>query len=71
MEQADLNRAVARATGETVSTIKHRGFLLADANFDFDQDSPDYEPNVVDWDELESQRRTAVNGRGRCEPAIA
>jgi hypothetical protein len=30
MKQADLNRAVARATGETVSTVKRLGFLLAD-----------------------------------------
>ena len=27
MRQADLNRAVARATGETVSEIAHRGFV--------------------------------------------
>ena len=30
MKQADLDRAVARATGETVSTIKRLGFLLAE-----------------------------------------
>jgi hypothetical protein len=30
MKQADLDRAVARATGETVSRIKHLGFLLID-----------------------------------------
>ena len=30
MTQADLNRAVARATGETVRTIASRGFSLAD-----------------------------------------
>lgn len=71
MQQADLDRAVARVTGETVSTIKQRGFLLADANSDFDPDPPEYEPNIVDWDELESQRRTGINGRGQCEPAIA
>ena len=29
MKQADLDRAVARATGETVSAIKRLGFLLA------------------------------------------
>ena len=71
MQQADLDRAVARATGETVSTIKQRGFLLADVNCDFDPEPPDYEPNVIDWDELDAQRRTGVSGRGRCEPAIA
>jgi hypothetical protein len=28
MKQADLNRAVARATGETVDRIAHMGFSL-------------------------------------------
>jgi hypothetical protein len=28
MKQADLNRAVARATGESVSLIDHMGFTL-------------------------------------------
>lgn len=28
MKQADLNRAVARALGETVAVIEHRGFSL-------------------------------------------
>ena len=30
MRQADLNRAIAQATGESVSTIKRLGFLLAE-----------------------------------------
>ena len=28
MKQNDFNRAVARATGESVETIAHRGFVL-------------------------------------------
>ena len=44
MRQADLNRAVSRATGETVSTIQRLGFALAD--------SPHEQPDrpVIDWD---------------------
>ena len=51
MQQNDLNRAVARATGETVSTIKQRGFT---------QEQPDraaeaaltayWEARCIDWD---------------------
>ena len=50
MHQNELNRAVARATGESVRTIAQMGF------------SPltplpiDQKPLVVNWDELEAQR---------------
>ncbi|HSG69823.1 MAG TPA: hypothetical protein VLA12_05380 [Planctomycetaceae bacterium] len=47
MRQADLNRAVSRATGESVSTIQRLGFGLAD--------SPNEQPDrpVIDWDVTE------------------
>ena len=50
MTQNELNRAVARATGESVRTIAKMGFspLAAPA--------VEREPLVVDWDELEAQR---------------
>ena len=50
MHQNELNRAVARATGESVRTIAQMGFspLAAPA--------VQREPLVVDWDELEAQR---------------
>lgn len=38
-------------TGETVSTIKRLGFLLADP----DPESDDDGPHVIDWDALEAQ----------------
>ena len=69
MQQRDLDRAVARATGETVSTIKQRGFLLADQSNRSDTEEPDYEPHIVDWDELDVQRRGGGEGRVLCEPA--
>ena len=50
MHQTELNRAVARATGESVRTIAKMGFSTL---------TPmpiDREPLVVDWDELEAQR---------------
>ena len=54
MTQAELNRAVARATGETVKTIADRGFVLLEPAPD------DHEPLVVDWDELDQRRRVPV-----------
>lgn len=56
MQQSELNRAVARATGESVSTIKRLGFLLADPSESLDPESDDHGPHVIDWDELEAQR---------------
>ncbi len=59
MNQADLNREVACITGETVSTIKRLGFLLADPldpADSLDSDSDEHGPLVIDWDELEAER---------------
>jgi hypothetical protein len=56
MNQSDLNRAVAQATGESVATVKQLGFLLADP-FDFDLVEREGQgPAVIDWDELDGQR---------------
>ena len=54
MEQRDLNRAVARVTGETISTIRALGFvpLLAipyECEPD-DEESDDREGLAIDWD---------------------
>ena len=51
MKQAELNRAVAEATGETVNEINRRGFQRHDP-FDTGE-----EPLVIDWD-----ARQAVSG---------
>lgn len=71
MRQADLDRAVARATGETVSTIKRLGFLLADSSDVSDPDSDNLGPYVIDWDELETQRYQQTAWRPHNEPAVA
>ena len=52
MTQRDLDRQVARATGETVSTIRSMGFGLMEI--------PESEPLIVDWDELDQQRVSVV-----------
>jgi len=65
MTQNDLNRAVARATGETVSTIAAMGFVpLTDAPIE-------REPLVVDWDEVDQQRLSLLPARRQLEPAAA
>ncbi len=50
MTQAELNREVARATGESVAEIRHLGFVPLTLT-PYEQ-----EPQVVDWDELEGAR---------------
>lgn len=67
MHQSDLNRAVAEATGETVTTIKRLGFLLADPDLELDPHDEDLGPYVIDWDELES----APEGEAACVPVFA
>ena len=52
MTQSEVNREVATATGESVSTIAQMGFVpLTRAPYERDR-----EPLVVDWDQLEQGR---------------
>jgi hypothetical protein len=52
MTQADLNREVASCTGETVATIRKRGFSLIEPHYP--------PPLVLDWDKLDSRRLGVV-----------
>lgn len=56
MKDSDLNRAVANATGESVSTIKRLGFLLAEPDHEFNERCFADDPYIIDWDELHAQR---------------
>jgi len=58
MTQAELNREVARATGEDVSTIARRGFSLVADEGAVPQATR--EPLVVDWDDVQARRSVAV-----------
>ena len=61
MTQAELNRAVAEATGETICTVSHFGFGIADPDVvDYDPEPCDIEDLIVDWDELDAQHRTPL-----------
>lgn len=59
MTQAQLNREVARATGESVVTIARLGFLLAES--DLDLGGP-LDPQVLDWDAFQE----VGNSRPEC-----
>lgn len=57
MSPTHLNRAVARALGESIREIRRRGFGPADLpepEFDPEPDEPS--PQIVDWDALAQER---------------
>ena len=54
ISQSELNRAVASATGETVSTIAGMGFVPL-TPFPVER-----EPLTVDWDELDAERNMSL-----------
>ena len=57
MTQTQLDRAVAEVTGETLCTVRNRGFGIADPpEVNFDPEPHDRAPLVVDWDELDIER---------------
>ena len=53
MTQQQLNREIARKTGETISTIAALGFVpLTDQPYE-------REPLMVDWDQVDAERNVA------------
>jgi len=58
MSQSEVDRAVADATGESLSTIRRRGFSLVTPLTLFDPDDASAQPQIVDWDRLEADRYT-------------
>ena len=63
MTQAEIDRAVAHATGESVSTIRRLGFLLAGPGGDLtDPDSEEHGPYVIDWDQLNQPSQERCRG---------
>ncbi|MBM4090122.1 MAG: hypothetical protein FJ276_11985 [Planctomycetes bacterium] len=61
MTETDLYRAVARATGEPVDTLRRLGFWLVDSDSSDDPSSgPDLDILANDWDGLEEHRLAAA-----------
>ena len=72
MNQNAVCRAVAAATGETVTTIRELGFLLADpAEVCHDPEPCGLDAKAVDWDELDGRRISVLPQRPRRELAVA
>ena len=54
MNQNELNRAVARATGESVSAVKRIGFMIMDPTQPVeDPTDPVHGGRVIDWDDFQ------------------
>ena len=63
MTQNELNRAVARATGESVAVISNMGFVPLTSV------PEEREPRTVDWDRAQQTRRISFQPR-RKRPAF-
>ena len=64
MNQRELNREIAKKTGETVSTIAALGFVpLTGQPFE-------REPQTVDWDDLDAERHVAVMPQRTRTPVV-
>lgn len=60
MTQQELDRAISRRTGESLKTIRRRGFSIVKPTLkDFDPEPNQLSPQVVDWDEADRERRAA------------
>ena len=66
MKQSQLERAVARATGESCTTIHHLGFSLLDPTASLDDFDELPRPRTVDWDEVDAGRAGVVFQRAGC-----
>ena len=64
MKQSELNRAISKATGETVSEIARRGFVpLTSQRYEC-------EPLTIDWDELDAERNVTVVSQRTRTPGV-
>ena len=66
MTQPQLNRAVARATGESRSTIHRMGFSLLDPPENLNDLDALPRPQTVNWDRLDARRPGFLPQRARC-----
>jgi len=71
MQQSELNRAVARVTGETIATIRQLGFSLAEPDESDDVADECHGPFFLDWEQPEPARFSDYLGRAFDEPLAA
>jgi hypothetical protein len=65
MTQSMINRAVARATGESRATIRHLGFSLLGPVETADDLHELHRPQTVNWDALDTERQGFLPQRAR------
>ena len=65
MTQSEIDRAVARATGEPVSAVRQFGFSIVEPGAALCEPEPCHVPQVVNWDELDAQRVSLHPSRRR------
>ena len=64
MTQAELNREIARATGESVSTIARTGFVpLTETPYEA-------EPHGIDWDDADRSRGLSLQPVRKRAPRV-
>lgn len=66
MKQSRIDRAVARATGDTLGTVRHMGFSLVDPTAGLGDLDELPRPLTVDWDRLHASRPSYLPQRTRC-----
>ena len=60
MTQQQIDRLVAKATGEDLRAIRRRGFSIVDTKvICLDPDPDQKSPQWVDWDQLDRERAQA------------
>ena len=61
MSQAELDREVSRATGESIATIRRQGFSMLPLPDNLSDDEPNGSTiRIIDWDLQDAIRRYAA-----------
>jgi hypothetical protein len=63
MTHATLQHAVARATGESLATIRRMGFSIANPAEVHHDPEPIAAPKIIDWDEHDTYRTPVFYNR--------
>jgi hypothetical protein len=72
MTQHQLHRAVARATGESLATIRNLGFGIANPDVVcHDPEPPFRQARSVNWDQRDAQRGAYLPQRSRWQRKTA
>ena len=71
MKQSLLDRAVALATGDALSTIRRMGFSIFDLTGPHDELDALPRPQTVNWDRLDANRSGYLPQRARLHRKLA